>query len=270
MNCSDLQLNLSLYADDRLDAAERSVVDEHLAICPLCRQNVAEIREIKADFRQFARRAMPVAVSNYVRLAVRSELRGGRSNWISDATREWLSMRLMPLGVGVAASLVIGFSLLMMMFSAARSSSDVVAKNGGNETRIMIAPNRENISDGRSFDLSAEDYARTRLAFSGESPSINPKGALIALTRTFMRGNMNDDEVVVVADVFSNGLAQITEVVEPSRNGNAVTELEKALESDGNYAPFVPAVLDNRSENVRVVLRFQSVNVSTNEKRKKR
>lgn len=78
---------------------------------------------------------------------------------------------------------------------------------------------------------------------------------------------MKDDEVVVVADVFGNGLAQIAEVVEPSRNRQAVDALQKALDSDPAYAPFVSSNLDKRSENVRVVLKFQSVNVSTGSSR---
>jgi hypothetical protein len=77
-----------------------------------------------------------------------------------------------------------------------------------------------------------------------------------------VRGGTKNDEMVVVADVFSNGLAQIAEVVEPSRDRRAVGELEKALDSDPAYAPFVPADLENRPESVRVVLKFQSVNVS--------
>jgi len=74
---------------------------------------------------------------------------------------------------------------------------------------------------------------------------------------------MKDDEVVVVADVFGNGLAQIAEVVEPSHNRRAVDELQKALDSDPAYAPFVSSNMDKRSDNMRVVFKLQSVNVST-------
>ena len=74
---------------------------------------------------------------------------------------------------------------------------------------------------------------------------------------------MKDDEVVVVAEVFGNGLAKIDEVVEPSRNRRAVGELEKALQSDPSFAPFVPADLDNRPESVKVIFKIQSVNVNT-------
>jgi hypothetical protein len=93
---------------------------------------------------------------------------------------------------------------------------------------------------------------------------------LIALTKALVRGGMKDDEVVVVADVFGNGLAQIAEVVEPSRDRRAVGELEKALDSDPAFAPFVPANMENRPDSVRVILKFQSVNVSTGSRREKR
>jgi len=86
---------------------------------------------------------------------------------------------------------------------------------------------------------------------------------LIALTRSLVRGDMRDDEVVVVADVFGDGLARIAEVIEPSRDSKAIMELRKALESDPAYSPFVAANLDKRSNSVRVVLRFQSVDVHT-------
>jgi hypothetical protein len=78
-----------------------------------------------------------------------------------------------------------------------------------------------------------------------------------------VRGNATDDEVTVVADVFGNGLAQIAEVVEPSADRRAVEQLQKALESDPAYAPFVPANMDHRSGTIRVILKIQNVNVST-------
>lgn len=113
------------------------------------------------------------------------------------------------------------------------------------------------------IELSPDDYTYSNIAISGESPTVNPRGALVALTRSLVRGEMHDDEVTVVADVFGNGLAQIAEVVEPSGDANAVDELQKALQSDPAYAPFVPAKADRRSETVRVILKIQNVNVRT-------
>lgn len=114
-----------------------------------------------------------------------------------------------------------------------------------------------------SGDILPQDYAIARLAISRESPSVNPQGALIALTKSLVRGEMRDEEVVVVADVFGNGLAQIAQVVEPPDDRRTIEELEKALESDPAYAPFVPASFDKRSDRMRVVLKIQNVNVET-------
>ena len=266
MRCSEIQSKLSLYADETLDSLEAVEAADHLSACPLCREQVDDIRRLTADLRRLGRPGIPVGVSNRIRLAVRDELSAGGPTFLSGASGDWLRMRFLPLGVGVVATLVIGLSFLNMMFLGAQSAGEVIASDRGRDTRIMIAPGGPADADS----ISATEYARTRVAVAGESPSINPQGALIALTHSLMNGKMGNDEVVVVANVFSNGLAQITEVVEPSRDGQAIDELEKALVSDPENAPFVPAVLDNRSENVRVVLKFQTVDVNTSSTKNKR
>ena len=106
------------------------------------------------------------------------------------------------------------------------------------------------------------------MKISNATPSVNPSGALIALTKSFVRGDMKDDEVVVVADVFGNGLARIAEVVEPTNDWKTVNELEDALKNDPDYAPFVPAKVDHRSETVRVIFKIQHVEVSTKKVRR--
>lgn len=269
MKCEDLQLNLPLYLDDILTANEQSVLDGHLAQCPLCRQKLADFQELRNGLRSFERPQISRAVLRSTTDAVRAELRAGnRKTIFSDDTREWLQMRVMPFGVGAFASLLLGFSLLWFLLSAASKSGPTVV-SGGRDSGVLLA-NVNPPAYANNLDLTALEYAHTRLDISGESPSLNPKGALVALTKSLVRGNMRDDEVVVVADVFGNGLAQIAEVVEPSQNRRAVGELEKALESDPAFAPFVPANMDGRSEAVRVILKIQSVDVSTRLKPRKR
>jgi hypothetical protein len=149
-----------------------------------------------------------------------------------------------------------------MIAGGADDRPAVYVRGGNTDTSVMLGSSVPGpIGDG--VPLSSLDYAQGRKDVSGESPSLNPNGALVALTRSLVRGEMKDDEVVVVADVFGNGLAQIAEVVEPSRDRMAVGELERALRSDPSYAPFVPANMDLRSDSVRVVLKIQNVNVST-------
>ncbi len=210
---------------------------------------------------------VPAALSRSIKDTAIGERQRVAKAWFTPPAdvREWLEMRLLPYGVGVLATVLVGFTFLAMLFSSLIDYGQ--RPPGGNS--MLHASNRDSFDNSKTGSLSPAEYAQTRLAFAGESPSVNPNGALIALTKTLIRGDMKDDEVVVVADVFGNGLAQIAEVVEPSRDQRAVEQLAKALATDPAYAPFVPTTFENRPENMRVVLRFQRVNVSMNQKRRK-
>ena len=269
MKCSDLQSSLPLYSDGHLSGQENALIEEHLSACPVCRQSRAEMLELQASLRQLRRPDALPKMRQSLKYAIARERRRDATAWFKVApdVREWLQMRLMPYAVGVLGSLVIGATFFALLPSAAREGSSLMARS--RQGPIMLATNQNPFSDEALF-LRPEDYARTRISIAAESPSLNPRGALVgphgalvALANSFARGQMEDGEVVVLADVFGNGLAQITEVVESSHDQRAVLELQKALDSDPSYAPFVPASMDNRSENVKVVLRFQSVNVST-------
>lgn len=275
MKCTELQSELSLYTDRFFADDERVAVEGHLKVCPLCRQKHIDFREIQSGLRLMPRPEVPAAVSKSLKRAVADEIRLTKTSAIpiSREMREWLHIRMMPYGVGVIATLVVGFTFLSLMFSGISNSGPLYASmrnNPRSESPVLLASNTNPFQDPDSLELTAPAYAFSRADVSSESPSINPRGALIALTKSLVRGGMKDDEVVVVADVFGNGLARIAEVVEPSRDRRAVAELRKALDSDPAYAPFVSASLDNRSDSVRVVLKFQSVDVSTSQKRRHR
>ncbi len=269
MKCENLQLNISVYLDDILTAGERAAVDEHLARCPLCRQKLADFQMLRRDLRVLPRPEISDDLMNVVRSRVAQEVKSHQPTIFTEDFRRWLQMRLMPYSVGTAASLIIGFALLWMLLSNVNNTREFeLAKIAPRSTTTTILTNSNSQFPANDFELSAADFAAARISVSGDSPSVNPQGALIALTKSIMRGKMKDDEVVVVADVFGDGLAQIAEVVEPSKDINAVRELEKALKTNPDYAPpFVTANLDQRSNTVRVVLRIQKVNVDTHLKK---
>ena len=267
MKCSDIQSNLALFADGFTTEVESVPITGHLEVCPLCRQKYADYRELGAGLRQLQRPEISAALRNKLRETVRTELRAGKPSWlpVSPGQREWLQMRVMPYSVGVFASVLVAVTFLTMMFSG-MLKPEVAPMTARGDTSIMLASNSDPFRNEDSAQISPADFAKSRLGFANESPSINPQGALIALTKSLVRGGMKDDEVVVVADVYSSGLAQIAEVVEPSRDGRAIGELAKALESDRSFTPFVSADLDGRGDSVRVVLKFQSVNVNTGQR----
>lgn len=268
MKCEDLQFNLPVYADGILNDEERAAVEAHLSQCPLCRQKLADFQELRNSLRAFARPEMSSQLLNSLRSTVAAELQTDfqkSKSVFSNDFKEWLQMRVMPYGVGAFASIILGFTLLWSLLSAARiEPNDNSAQYDSFSKSTVLLANANPKNNRGDSDLTPSEYARSRFAISAESPSVNPQGALIALTKSLMNDDVIDKEVVVVADVYGNGLAEIAEVVEPSQNRYAVYELEKALKTDVDDAPFVPADLDRRSDSVRVVFKIQSVNVKTN------
>lgn len=272
MNCENLQFNLSIYFDDVLTVEERAAIEEHLPRCPLCRQKLADFQSLRNDLRVLPRPALPNNLLISVRNRIAEEIKSNKGEpsftfapfIFTENFRERVQARILPYAIGTFASLVFGFALLWSLLSAANLQQNAGAKKYEPfaDSGVLLA-NANAKTETNDFDLSSNDFSAARLSVSEDSPSVNPRGALIALTKSFVRGKMKDDEVVVVADVFGNGLAKIAEVVEPSKDIRAVYELEKALKNDPDYAPFVPAKLDQRSEIVRVVFKIQSVNVKT-------
>lgn len=259
MKCKDLQFDLAVYFDDVLPPEAVASVDAHLAECPLCRQQLGEMRVNRTDLRALTRPAIPAARLASIRNAVAAfalPQQHSPSFRMVESRGNWIDVWLMPYAVGACASVILGISLLWLILNPLdRPQMIAEAANPVSSPAGAWVP-----ADG--FDITPLQYASTRLAISDESPSVNPQGALVALTRSLMRGEMKDEEVVVVADVFGDGLARIAEVVEPSGDERTVRQLQQALQSDPAFAPFVPANMDHRAESIRVVLRVQTVAVS--------
>jgi len=272
MKCENIQFNLSIYADDILTKDEREILDRHLVQCPLCRQKLLDFQMLRQDLRFLRRPELPADLLASTRSRVAGKIESGerkRRILFSEDVRRWLQMRLMPFSVAAVLSLTFGFALLWSLVTPDNSAQNVeIAKIQSYNRPPVLIVNEGAKRDVDDFDLTAANYAAERLSVSGDSPSLNPNGALIALSKSLVRGNMKEDEVVVVADVFGSGLARIAEVIEPSRNRRAIRELDNALKNNNfDDAPFVPAIMDNRSDTVRVVLRINRVDIQTHSKK---
>jgi hypothetical protein len=266
MKCRDLQFILPLYPDDVLSEAEQAAAAQHMDSCPVCRQKLADLLEIRNNFRAAARPQFSLASMQALRqkVAEKVEVSIGRQMFqnVGDR-RRWVDVWLMPFAVGSVSSLVIGFTLLWVIINneIQPQAGRLTNRNSTSNTTILYPYSPPSVPV--ETDLNAFEYASSRAAWSQESPSINPRGSLVALTQNLLDEVRDDEEVTVIADVYSNGSASIAEVVEPSSDSRAVNELQRALESDPSAAAFVPASYDQRAEPVRVVLKIQSVSVST-------
>ena len=261
MKCENLQLDLPLYAENVLADNERQMLETHLTKCPICRSALADFQSLRNDLRNLPQPEVPSDLLRSVKNGVAAELKRSQpkpATFFSMSFRRWLQYRLMPYSVGTAASLLITFSLLLTLLSTREAALNGVESARLNTNRSVLIAANNNPSNSNALD---DEYALGSLPVGDESPSINPASALVALTKSIARGKMKDEEVVVVADVFGDGIAKIAEVVEPPQDKGALRDLKKALDEKQVPAPFVPASQDKRAQIVRVIFKIQRVDV---------
>ncbi|MCU1267516.1 MAG: putative transrane anti-sigma factor [Acidobacteria bacterium] len=264
MLCEETKQLISNYLDDVVSLPMRVAIDEHLGECPVCRAHLAELRHLKQSLRSMARPRLPMDLAQSINEALAIEAGARRLNprlSFSERVTHWLRPRLMPYTVGSFASVL----LFMTVFAALRphfvALHEAALQSTANNSVIFLS------NPGFALDLNqpvnSEDYAASRAPFAEQSPSLNPKGALAALTRSYSlpRHPLDYDEaddMVVVADVFSNGSASLAGVVQAPRDRRMLADFESALRHD---AAFVPASFDRRPDTMRVVFSVQKVDV---------
>lgn len=258
MGCEETKNLLSQYVDDVLSLPARAAVDVHLDRCPVCRAEVAEFRSLSRSLSNLTRPPVPSdlvsGISNALRIEAAAQRQSPKLSFRQLVT-VWLQPRLMPYGIGSLASVFLFVSMFAgfrphfaAVHEAARQNSAAFAHlGGGYDLNQPVTP---------------EDFSASRAPFAGQSPSLNPDGALAELTSAYSRPRADvyedADDMIVVADVFSNGTASLADVVQAPRNRQMLAEFELALRES---TAFVPASLDRRPDTMRVVFTVQKVDV---------
>lgn len=269
MLCREFLQNLSLYVDDALTLEARALCDEHVRVCPVCRDELLELQALTASLREFKKPYVPVNLAESLRSAVAIELAAQREIARPTITipfwqkiwEQFVKPQMLPYATGAVASIL----LFSMMFASLRSSvlafrgMEIEARRERLERERLMAAIDNTPYENRQT-LPAADYAVRRLTVAAESPSLDPNSPFVALASSLAKGATKNDAILVVADVFSSGIANVANVLEPPREADKLAELEKLLRDE---PAFVPAALDRRPDNVRVVLLIQEVEVPT-------
>ena len=256
MSCEETRQTLSLYVDDCVSLPARVAIDEHLDRCPVCRDEAIELRALTRRLSLMSRPKPPSDLADTISDLLTIEAaarRQGPPPSIGRRIARFLEPRLMPYSVGSFASVI----LFTLMFAALRphfvALREAALQNSGGLIVLRA------YQPGYDLD-SPEDLARSRAPYAEQSPTLNPGSALAALSRAYANPHASDDEkMIFVTDVFSNGAASLVGVVQPPKDKRMLDELETALRQD---PPFVLAKYDGRPETMRVVISLgQSVEV---------
>lgn len=269
MNCESIQFNLPLYLDNEISLVEKSSIDSHLKQCPLCREKLADFRELQSSFQSFAKPRLPLEFKNSLKVSIASELdQLNQKQLRTNDFFEFFKIRLMPYGIGIAVSCLF-FAIFLNSLLNMGSSGNVakVASKPAVSVSMLELPTPaiERPVDTKDFEaITSEVFAERRVGVSKQSPSLNPSGSLVNLASNLASENINEDEIVLIADVDSSGNASISSFISPPKNQSTTSMLKTALEDNKSSSPFVPANLDNRSENVQIVLLLNQVDVYEN------
>jgi hypothetical protein len=259
MGCEETTQQLSQFIDDVLSPSVRVTVDEHLDRCPVCRAQLAELRSLSRDLRQLTRPVVPAELASSINDALMIEAAARRQSperSFIERLAAWLEPRLMPYSVGSLASVVLFFAMFVGLsphFMALQQAARQM------ETGMLF---RASLGYDLNKPVSSEDFSAKRAPFAEQSPSLNPGGALAVLTSSYAHPhpnvNQDSDDMIVVADVFSNGAASLADVVQAPRDRQMLEDFALALRQS---AAFVPASLDRRPDTMRVVFTVQKVDV---------
>jgi hypothetical protein len=268
MSCQETLEALSLYLDDQLATHQRAACEEHLDQCPVCRSSMAELRELTQGLSSLRRAKAPAELASSIsaRLAIEAAARRRQSELPLNARLvQWVRPWVMPYTVGSLASILLFF----IMFSSLRPhlralrEAEIANREQDEVTLTIINLNRANEPLDITKPVPPDVYAAQRAPFTVESPSLNPGGALATLTVSSNHGHMkDDDDMLVVTDVYSNGSASLAEVMQAPRDRRMLEDFETALRKD---PAFVPASFDGRPKTMRVVFRIQKVDVFATE-----
>ncbi len=74
MKCEEIRPKLSAYLDDFLLSADSARINEHLECCPLCRQHVSDLQDVRTALRSLPRPQIPPQVVNSIKHTVAAKL----------------------------------------------------------------------------------------------------------------------------------------------------------------------------------------------------
>src|ERR1044071_6982394 len=262
MSCEETRQTLSLYVDDCVSLPTRVAIDEHLNRCPVCRDEMVELRALTRRLSLMRRPKPPVHLADSINDLLTIEAAARRQApppSIGRRIARFLEPRLMPYSVGSFASVI----MFTLMLSALRPHFIALREAAlQNSVGVTVVHTYEEQGYDLNQPVSKEAFAASRAPIGELSPSLNPGGSLAALTRAYTRPHTGysdaADDMIVVTDVFSNGVASVADVVKAPRDRRMLDEFESALRQD---PAFVKAALDRRPDTMRVVFAVQKVDV---------
>ena len=167
MSCEETKQSLSLYVDDALMLPARVAVDEHVDKCPVCRDELVQLRALTRSLSMISRPQPPVDLAASITNALMIEAAAGRQTpkpSFADRLALFLEPRLMPYSVGSIASVI----LFVAMFAALRPHFQALHEAAAQSSAVYVIP--ASVRYDLNKPVKSEDYAAQPCSFRRTVP----------------------------------------------------------------------------------------------------
>jgi hypothetical protein len=208
---------------------------------------MVELRSLTRGLKMMTRPTPPVGFAETITDLLTIEAAARRAPKLPWSRRvaRFLEPRLMPYSVGSFASVALFFLMLLALRPHFVALREAAAQQVSADDAYLVRPVRVIPGYDLYQPIDPKHFAESRAPFGEESPSLDPHGALAAMSRDYS----NRNPMIVGVTVYSNGQASLSDVVQSPRDPRVLNEFESALRHD---ASFVPAHLDRRPDTMRV------------------
>src|ERR1043165_2215065 len=192
MLCEETRQSLSQYVDDCVSLPARVAIDDHLDRCPVCRDEAIELRALRRRLSLLTPPTPPSDLAATISNALAIEAAARRQQpppSLGQRIARFIEPWVMPYSAGSFASVLMFF----LMFTALRphfvALREAAAQQRGSVLEVQPL----------GYDLpqpvTAAGLAADRAPFAVVSPTLDPGGALAALTVSYARphGNLDGD-----------------------------------------------------------------------------
>ncbi|HWQ32256.1 MAG TPA: zf-HC2 domain-containing protein [Blastocatellia bacterium] len=240
MKCQDYSLLISARLDGRLSLNERQRLEAHLNECQSCRDEAAELADLRSDLRRMAPRLpspeMAAEIMTVLQMEARLQARAARTR---EARREAMRVWAFSHSIGFVVSLALLFFLTTAILRPLHRTMAIAQALA--ETAASEESNKFN------------ELSNLLLPPPPTRPNFSPSGVLLGFSESSPEG-----EFVVAVVVDKNGTASVREVVEPPSDPAMIARLSDVLT---RQASFTPARREGKYIPAPAVLMFGKVNI---------
>lgn len=185
MDCQKARACLSYYIDDMLDDTERAALQAHLAECPSCRQELADLQEVVFLLRGMEEIPLPDDFAAQLRTRLEAVEREKDVVYPAPVVPLWRRIvrnKWLPRAIAACLLVIVGAGIVVFLQSNFRMGAAAPSNDGAAPTEMAETSNYTNTGEPMQEQMSgmSEDAATSEGASTGAQGDYAPRSLMTA------------------------------------------------------------------------------------------